>query len=64
MIELLTAKEAKTTLCVLDALQNILIASVKYGAKDQIALTVEELGGLDKLEALQEHDNEEVDIDN
>ena len=62
LIELLTAKEAKTTLVVLDAINNILVAATKYGAKDQICLTFEELNGLDALEKLQEHDNQEVCI--
>jgi len=60
LINLLTAKEARTTLVVLDAINNIMVAATKHGVKDAVCEAIEELGGLDKLEALQEHNNEEV----
>ncbi|XP_067945718.1 importin subunit alpha-5-like [Watersipora subatra] len=62
LLELMVAKDPKTVLVVLDSINNILIAAGKHGqeTKVRICLMIEELGGLDKLEALQEHDNVEI----
>lgn len=62
LIGVMTAKEAKTVLVVLDAISNILRAASKYSeeAKRLLCIQFEELGGVDKLEMLQNHDNNEI----
>ncbi len=57
---LLESKEWKCVLVVLDGLNNILNAAEKMGEVDRVALIIEEVGGLDKLEALQGHENENI----
>ncbi|OXU24857.1 hypothetical protein TSAR_016412 [Trichomalopsis sarcophagae] len=57
---LLESKDWKCVLVVLDGLNNILNAAEKMGEVDRVALVIEEVGGLDKLEALQTHENENV----
>lgn len=57
---LLESKDWKCVIVVLDGLTNILNAAEKMGEVDRVALMIEEVGGLDKLEALQSHENEQV----
>ncbi|XP_043285890.1 importin subunit alpha [Venturia canescens] len=57
---LLLAKEWKTVIVVLDGLTNILNTAEKMGEVDRVAMMIEECHGLDKLENLQHHQNEEV----
>ena len=57
---LLESKDWKCIIVVIDGLNNILTAAEKMGEVDRVALMIEEVGGLDKLEALQSHDNEQV----
>lgn len=58
--ELLSSKDPKLIKVLLDGLCNILLVAEKVGQLDQAKLYIEEVGGLNKIEELQEHENEEV----
>lgn len=60
LCDLLVVKEAKVILVLLDALANILNAAEKVGQLEAICMNMEEVGGLDKIEQLQGHENEQV----
>lgn len=53
-------KEWGIIIVVLDGLNNILTAAEKSRQLEQVAIMIEEAGGLDKLEALQQHENERI----
>lgn len=57
---LLDVKDWKTVGVILDGLTNILRAASQMGEVDRVALMIEELGGLDKIENLQAHDNSTI----
>ena len=48
------------TLVILDGLTNILATGQKIGQIDQVCNQIEECGGLDKIEMLQQSENEKV----
>ncbi|WAR09318.1 IMA1-like protein [Mya arenaria] len=62
LCNMLTVKESKVILVILDALGNVLLAAERAGSEvlNAVTLMVEESGGLDKIEGLQSHENETV----
>ncbi|XP_028409609.1 importin subunit alpha-1-like [Dendronephthya gigantea] len=60
LCKLLTVKEPKVILVLLDAFNHILNKSDQMNMLDDVALRIEECTGLDKIEELQQHENEQV----
>ncbi|KAF8776864.1 importin subunit alpha-1-like [Argiope bruennichi] len=60
LCDLLTIKDPKVLVVVLDAISNILAAASKINALESVCSFIEQWDGLDKIENLQHHENAEV----
>lgn len=58
--DLLDTHDASLISIVLKGLENLLKLADKVGGTASLCLIIEEIGGLDKLEALQNHNNEDI----
>jgi importin subunit alpha-2 len=57
---LLKSQEPRFVSIILDALATLLFSARKNGYLERVTNAVEECGGLDALEAMQNHDNQEI----
>uniref|UniRef100_UPI00358E25E5 importin subunit alpha-1 n=1 Tax=Myxine glutinosa TaxID=7769 RepID=UPI00358E25E5 len=60
LLGLLNVKDSKLLLVIIDALENVFSAAQQVDETTSLCLMVEELGGVDRLEVLQTHPNEDV----
>jgi importin subunit alpha-4/3 len=60
LCSLLNCKDSQVIQVVLDGIHNMLKMATEPGSVDALASLIEECGGLDKIEALQNHENPEI----
>lgn len=60
LCSLLNAKDTKLILVILDALHNILAMARNLGQLEKLCEHLESMGAVDKIEQLQEHENQQV----
>ncbi len=58
--DLLMSKDTRTVSVILTGLQNLFKIAEGINGVDSLCMLMEEIGGLDKLEGLQNHENEEI----
>ena len=58
--DLLESNDPQIISLSLDAISNILKAAEKIGELNSVAIMLEECGGVDKIEQLQSHDNNDI----
>ncbi|CAK1592841.1 unnamed protein product [Parnassius mnemosyne] len=57
---LLSSPDQRAVTVVLDGLNNLLEAAAKYGQVEPLCIKLEEIGALDHIESLQNHENEQI----
>ncbi|BFZ25262.1 hypothetical protein BsWGS_28301 [Bradybaena similaris] len=60
LCDLLVSKDTKLLNVLLDGISNVLEAAEKVGQSEHVCVVMEEVGGLDKIEQLQNHENTQV----
>ena len=60
LCSLLNCKDSQVIQVVMDGIHNMLKMATEPGSVDALASLIEECGGLDKIEALQNHENPEI----